>query len=367
MIDSPWGQLPWWLVYTPVAVLGLALGSFANVLIYRLPRGESIVSPPSHCPQCGRQISALENIPLLSWLVLRARCRTCHAPISVRYPILEIAGAELAILAVRLYGLTYAGFAHGLLFVALLALVIIDLENWLLPFAITIPMTVIGLVGVVFFHMRPLADSLLGMIVGGAVLAGIGALGSALFRRKAPPQEEDGEDEQSDQDADRHLILPHIITIGILIILVVVAFTIRLEHFTNAWANLIWFALPFVFFWIVNSILFRPGQKPRAEAAVAFGRASEDIKEELKDAGAMGGGDIVFGMMAGVFLGWRLVLLMTFMASFLGTFLALLMVVMGINIKNLKIQFGPLLAVSAVFCLLVGGGILNWYVAFLTR
>lgn len=88
------------------AALGLAVGSFLNVVIHRVPQGLSIVRPPSRCPSCGTTLAARDNIPLLSWVVLRGRCRTCGAPISVRYPLVELATgvvfAAMAILAVRM-------------------------------------------------------------------------------------------------------------------------------------------------------------------------------------------------------------------------------------------------------------------------
>jgi leader peptidase (prepilin peptidase)/N-methyltransferase len=350
-----------------VTILGLALGSFANVLIYRLPRGESIVQPPSHCPGCNREIGALENVPVLSWLFLRGHCRTCRSPISVRYPLIEIAGGELAIVAVRLFGLSYASFAYCLLFIALLALVIIDLESWLLPFAITVPLAIIGLTGAIFFHLRPLADSLLGLVVGGAVLAGIGGLGNVLFRRRRQQYPADEiDDAAADEPDSRSLALPYAVTLGIMIAAVAGSFLVRLNSVTSGWSYVLYGALPFVVVALLYRWAFRPRKSTSAHDSVAFGKASEEIGEELKDAGSMGGGDIVFGMMAGVFLGWKLVLLMTFMASFLGTFLALLFVVMRINIRDLKIQFGPLLAVSALVCLLIGDSIIGWYIAFLT-
>src|SRR5262252_2108187 len=77
------------------AVVGLIVGGFVNVLVHRLPRGESVVFPSSHCPACGAPIGALDNIPVVSWLLLRGRCRVCGAPISARYPVLEIANAIL--------------------------------------------------------------------------------------------------------------------------------------------------------------------------------------------------------------------------------------------------------------------------------
>jgi len=284
-------------------------------------------------------------------------------PISVRYPLLELAGAELAIVSVMLWGLSYASFARCLLFVALLSLVIIDLEFWLLPFAITLPIAIIGLVGAAFFHLRPLADSLLGMGVGVLVLGGIGALGNALFKRKRL----DGDKaEPPESTSDENLALPYVVIVGILVTAVALSFVSRLNAVTSGWRFAFFGTLPFLAIGVLYRLAFRPKRRGEPSDAVAFGKASAEIGEELKDAGAMGGGDIVFGLMAGVFLGWKLTLLMTFMASILGTFLAILLVLMRINIKNLKIQFGPLLAVAAAVCLLVGDRIVNWYISFLS-
>ena len=104
------------------AVLGLAVGSFLNVVIYRVPMNESVVSPRSACPSCGAPIRERDNIPVVSWLVLRGRCRDCHAPISARYPLVELAcGALFAGTAAR-FGLQWDLPAFLVLFAGLLAL-----------------------------------------------------------------------------------------------------------------------------------------------------------------------------------------------------------------------------------------------------
>ena len=127
-------------------LVGALIGSFLNVVIHRLPRGESLVSPGSHCPSCGAPVRARDNVPLVSWLLLRGRCRNCGAPISPRYPAVELltAAAFAAVVAVR-------GFDDGLVlelpFVAcLIALAAIDLDHKLLPNRIVYPMAVYGLV-----------------------------------------------------------------------------------------------------------------------------------------------------------------------------------------------------------------------------
>jgi prepilin signal peptidase PulO-like enzyme (type II secretory pathway) len=122
------------------AVFGLAVGSFLNVVIYRVPRHESIASPPSACPTCGTAIAARDNVPVISWLLLRGRCRHCHSPISPQYPLVELATAVLfAGLAVR-FGYDWALPAYLALFAGLLALSWIDVERLLLPKAIVYPL-----------------------------------------------------------------------------------------------------------------------------------------------------------------------------------------------------------------------------------
>src|SRR5205085_5420882 len=115
------------------AVMGLMVGSFLNVVIYRVPRKESVVRPRSRCPGCGTQLSSADNIPVVSWLILRGRCRTCGTPISVRYPLVELSTAVLfAAMAVRFHA-DWAIPAYCLFAAAALALALIDLEHFLLP------------------------------------------------------------------------------------------------------------------------------------------------------------------------------------------------------------------------------------------
>jgi leader peptidase (prepilin peptidase) / N-methyltransferase len=126
------------------AVLGLAVGSFLNVVIYRVPRQESIVSPPSACPECHSPISPRDNIPVVSWLLLRGRCRVCKTPISARYPLVELATAGLFAGTAARFGYQWDVPAFLVLFAGLLALSCIDVERLLLPKKIVYPL--LGLV-----------------------------------------------------------------------------------------------------------------------------------------------------------------------------------------------------------------------------
>jgi leader peptidase (prepilin peptidase)/N-methyltransferase len=147
-----------------VAILGAILGSFLNVVIHRLPLGESLAKPGSRCPACGTPIAPYDNVPVLSWLLLRGRCRHCGAPISPRYPIVELLTAVIfaGVVAVR-------GFDDDLLlelpFVAsLIALAGIDLDHKLLPNKIVYPMAVYGLVATTIVD----TDDLVEHVIAGA-------------------------------------------------------------------------------------------------------------------------------------------------------------------------------------------------------
>jgi leader peptidase (prepilin peptidase)/N-methyltransferase len=132
------------LLITYCAIFGLVVGSFLNVVIYRVPRKESVVSPRSACPTCGVPITARDNVPIASWLLLRGKCRSCHSPISARYLLVEAATAALfAGLAARI-GFSWTLPAYLVLAAGLLALACIDMEHLLLPKRIVYP--VLGMV-----------------------------------------------------------------------------------------------------------------------------------------------------------------------------------------------------------------------------
>jgi leader peptidase (prepilin peptidase)/N-methyltransferase len=126
--------------------LGLAIGSFLNVVAFRLPRGESLSSPPSRCPGCATPIRPYDNIPVLSWLLLRGRCRTCGERIAARYPIVEGATAALYVAVVATQWGDAAHVALGIALVTLLVPVtLIDLEHRIIPNKLTLPFAVLAL------------------------------------------------------------------------------------------------------------------------------------------------------------------------------------------------------------------------------
>ena len=146
--------------------LGLVVGSFLNVCIYRLPRGESLAWPASHCTTCNRTLRWYENVPVFSWAVLRGRCQTCRSRISTRYPIVELTTGALFLAGYYAFGLTPLLAVRLLFACAMVVLFAIDLEHQILPNEITLPGIVIGFLFSLAFPPG-WRSSLLGLLVGG--------------------------------------------------------------------------------------------------------------------------------------------------------------------------------------------------------
>jgi len=126
-------------------VLGLVVGSFLNVCILRIPAGESIVRPPSHCPKCGKPIAPYDNVPVLSWLVLRGRCRNCQAPISPLYPVVEFLTGALFAACALAFGATLAWGKWAVFCAVLLVLAVTDLRERILPDKVNLTGGLLGL------------------------------------------------------------------------------------------------------------------------------------------------------------------------------------------------------------------------------
>jgi leader peptidase (prepilin peptidase)/N-methyltransferase len=166
--------------YLIAFAVGAMFGSFLNVCIHRLPRGESVVYPPSHCPGCGVRIRSRDNIPLLSYLLLRGRCRSCGRAISYRYPVVEaLTGAMLVLLLCR-FGLSPALGVYAVFVAALITVSFIDLDHQIIPDAISLPGIVAGVIVSALGQGSPLLDSVLGVLVGGGILYAV-AVGYHAF------------------------------------------------------------------------------------------------------------------------------------------------------------------------------------------
>jgi leader peptidase (prepilin peptidase)/N-methyltransferase len=166
-------------------VLGLCIGSFLNVVIARVPYEQSIVRPGSRCPKCGHTLSWYENIPLVSWLALRGRCRGCKTPISIRYPLVELLTGLLFLACVRRFGFTWELVSALVLVTLLVPLTFIDLEHWILPFSLTVPGIVAGVALAAPRGMEALRDAAIGATVGFLTFRLMEYLGWKLFRKEA--------------------------------------------------------------------------------------------------------------------------------------------------------------------------------------
>jgi len=151
------------------AVVGACLGSFANVLIHRLPRDQQVVKGRSHCPHCNVQIAWYDNLPVISWLLLRARCRHCRGPIAWRYPAVELAVAALAAACLWWQGPTWAALHAFVLLALLLVIAVVDWEHMIIPHSLTITGMVAGL-ALAPFAGPGLPAAILGLLAGGGVV-----------------------------------------------------------------------------------------------------------------------------------------------------------------------------------------------------
>jgi leader peptidase (prepilin peptidase)/N-methyltransferase len=147
--------------------VGLVVGSFLSVCIYRLPRDESVAWPASHCTTCNRALDWYENIPVMSWMVLRGRCRTCRSPIAIRYPIIELVTGVLFLGAYLAFGLTPLLPVRILFACAMVVLFAIDLEHQILPNEISLPGIAIGFLCSLLLGYPGWKSSLIGLLAGG--------------------------------------------------------------------------------------------------------------------------------------------------------------------------------------------------------
>jgi leader peptidase (prepilin peptidase)/N-methyltransferase len=166
-------------------VLGLAVGSFLNVCIGRLPKGESLIRPRSRCPRCGEPIAWFDNVPVISWLVLRGRCRACREPISWVYPALELTTAAIWVGLAALYGPTWHALQGAILFSILLAIALIDARHYLIPDALSLGGLGAGLALSLLPGSPTPISAVLGAALGFGVLFAVGVLGEWAFRKPA--------------------------------------------------------------------------------------------------------------------------------------------------------------------------------------
>lgn len=186
---------PFWALYLTLLAFafGACVGSFLNVCIHRIPYGESVIHPRSHCPHCGYMIPFFLNVPLVSWVMLRGRCRNCRAPISPRYFLVELLTAVLFLVVWNQHGIAWVTLVYWLIIAGLILGTFVDFEHMILPDRVTIGGMILG---VLFSALLPelqmretWADSLKASVIGLAAGAGslylVGLLGKLAFKKDA--------------------------------------------------------------------------------------------------------------------------------------------------------------------------------------
>ncbi len=382
-----------------MGVLGLLVGSFTNVLIWRLPRHESIAFPPSHCPNCNHPLAVKDLVPLFSWLALRGKCRYCHAPISPRYPVVEaITGLAYATIAL-FFPISVAG--AGLLglcffFTILLAASVIDAETYTIPDALTIPGVILGLIfaGVATYQgtaaaagmataLPGIAQAVQGALMGAGVLVTIDLFGSWVLRRFRERQYPSAPIDYQQISlslfvgalvggllhqpwsvaamagllaavvstganiaAKKVIRLPEFITLGGTLLLLTGLSALGGSNLGNTLLELLY------------GMLAGAGAASMLAGVYWWARASDIDEDSPSDASAMGFGDVKLAAVIGAFLGFGNVLLSIGVAIAAGAILGIIQrLVVGEN----RLKFGPYLALGALVAMLWGQPIIAAY------
>ena len=180
------------MTYILTFIFGAIMGSFLNVCIYRLPLGKSIVGPRSFCPFCENTIGWFDNIPLISFVMLRGKCRNCARPIPFRYFIVELITALMSVCLLKYFSLTPAFFVYLVFVYALIVVIFIDIEHQEIPDSIDLPGIILGIICMTVFRLdgsgsywMSLLNSFLGILAGGGSMFLLGYLGEKIYKKEA--------------------------------------------------------------------------------------------------------------------------------------------------------------------------------------
>lgn len=253
-----------WMGLLIAALGGLALGSFANVVIYRVPRDKSIIKPRSTCVSCGKQIVWHDNIPILSYMLLRGKCRFCRTAISPRYPLVEFLTAFLFVAVYWKFGPTIEAVWFMSLMVVLIITTFVDLDHLIIPQSFINAGLIMGVSGLIAFWDNRWISSLIGAAIISGFLFLAGLLGKALFHKES-----------------------------------------------------------------------------------------------------MGSGDVLLGIVIGLFLGWKLSLMMLFLTFFSAAIILLILMALKRVRAGVQVPFGPFMAVGAILSLFFGEFLIDMYITYI--
>ncbi len=367
-------------------VLGSLIGSFGNVVIWRLPRRESVVHPGSHCPNCNHRLGPLELVPILSWLALRGRCRNCKQPISPRYPLVEALMAALFVLLVWRWSPLEYGWAvlPLLIVVAMLTMAaLIDIDHFILPDVLTFGALAVALAG---SFLTGAADdlpvpmeALAGALTGAGVLVLINRIGALVLRRFTDTKERlfPFSLDQANLAAvagavggvwvgvaagavsllanlvsRRILRIPEPLVFGLWLVALVFSTTTFTVSTVTAVAGSVmaagaWALIGALYWWIHDM--------------VSEGEQAEEAPEAAEPV-AMGFGDVKLAAVLGAILGWEKFLVGLFFAVSIGAIFGIVQRMAG---GGRLIPFGPYLLAGALLALFFGDAVIAWYFGLL--
>lgn len=359
-----WAAVPFEFWALVLFVFGCMVGSLLNVCIHRMPRNESIISPPSHCPHCAYSIPWYLNIPLVTWLYLRGKCANCAAPISIRYFLVELLTGVAFLSAWLTYGRhsPWVALAYCVLLAGFIVATFIDFEHFIIPDEITIGGAVVGFLlsaAIPALHgaqtpARGLRASLLGILAGAGIIYGILRLGKLLFGRQKcvfPPCSKVVFTESS-------LILPdQQIPYDEIFYRKSDAIELQaqtVELIDRCYANASIRLTPQSLF--IGEEKLDPTSVPHLEAMADHVVLPRE---------AMGLGDVKFMAAIGAFLGWPAVLFSLMVSAVLGSAVGVFLIALGQRAWSSRIPYGPYIAVAATIWVFGGNRFVAWW--FLNR
>ena len=357
-----WARVPFHFWSLFLFALGCMVGSFLNVCIHRMPLGLSVVSPPSHCPHCKYSIPWYLNVPLVTWLMLRGRCKNCGAPISVRYFLVELLTGFVFLGCWLWYGpvsaptaIVYAFFIAGLI-----AATFIDFEHFIIPDEITIGGTVVGFVISLLLPGLHGADSmaggawqsLLGIGVGWGIVYAILRLGKMLFGRQKlslPPDSRVVFGETSLHLPDQEVLYEDLFYRDSDTLIVQAQ---RVEMIDRCYGECtVRLSRPVL---KIDEDEFSPENVPYM--AVVSG-------EMVVPREAMGFGDVKFMAAIGAFLGWKAAVFSLMASSMIGALVGVGLIVMHRREWSSRLPYGPYIALAAILWMFGGRELVQRYFA----
>ncbi len=367
-----------------LGIIGALIGSFGNVVIYRLPAKKSVVWPRSSCPKCGHMIRPWENIPIISWLFLRGKCSNCKNPISIRYPLIEaLTAAGFVALALRFpvesYG--YTVFPLLAIYAMMVIMSMIDIDHYILPDSLTLPALVVAIMGTFIYAPESGLPALMPALAGGAIGAGIIALinrvGSLVLRRFADTKERlwpIGMD-QVNVAAVGGALGGWWVGLGLagasFVANLVTRKPLRIpEQFLYAlWVIALVFS--------TTQLIIQPLQSIAGSLAATgiisivgatfwwlrdiFSKEAAPLEDDDEPV-AMGFGDVKLAAVLGAFLGWQLMLVALLFAFVIGAVIGVIGRMLG---GSRMVPFGPYLAIGGMLALFVGQPLITWYLGML--